>query len=408
MPAVQHHHVRHFRVQRLIPAHWSPSDLKRLVSDDYPNQTVANYSACPCGQITGYHCIGVNHSSCRFIRLGDGKYCIPEESPTECPIHRNRSVASSNPYVLEFGPGTLQEEAGGQTNDSQDQHSQPTPPQNLDKNVTQIRLPDVNEVLAKLVEVEASFHGETKKIKDWVQEHRDYIGKNNRLIENKSDGNDIKILLSILRDLLVRAMTGEKGMEVFEQLQKSIRTKLDLNEKNYRRILERANYRWGVDSGQKVISGVVDLFKNKLDWEWKVYFDNAEEHHKTNFQDDELLRIKNIGFKVRDLSLSSFNSNYVANDLHVVRVMTRIGLLNYGFDLLKDASLEMGNNAANNKNYLFLHQLVLKLSGITHNKYTPADIDRIFWHFGKSVCGSKPRCNSCPVNDSCLTGLYGR
>jgi hypothetical protein len=56
---------------------------------------------------------------------------------------------------------------------------------------------------------------------------------------------------------------------------------------------------------------------------------------------------------LRDLALSSFNSNYVANDLHVVRVITRTGLLNYGFDLLENGELETGNNPFNKKIQLF-------------------------------------------------------
>lgn len=153
-----------------------------------------------------------------------------------------------------------------------------------------------------------------------------------------------------------------------------------------------------------MISDVVRLFANKYKWNWSEYFEAAEKYHETNFQQDELLKVRNVGYKLRDLAVSKFNHNYVANDLHVVRVMTRIGLLNYGFDLLSDSSLEMGNNPGNEKNYLFLHRLVLKLSKLTNGKYFPADLDRVFWSFGKSICKNRPHCNSCPVNKLCLTG----
>ncbi len=92
--------------------------------------------------------------------------------------------------------------------------------------------------------------------------------------------------------------------------------------------------------------------------------------------------------------------------MHVVRVMTRIGLLCYGFDLLQDNKLEMGNNPGNPKNYLFLHKLILKLSKLTDNKYSPVDLDRIFWHFGRAICRSEPKCSECPINNMCLTGKY--
>ena len=163
-----------------------------------------------------------------------------------------------------------------------------------------------------------------------------------------------------------------------------LNTRADLSEQNYKQIIQNANYRWGVPTGTQVISDVVKLFGSKYKWNWKAYFNEAEKYHVTNFQQDELLKINRVGFKVRDLALSSFNRNYVANDLHVVKVMTRLGLLNYGFDLLDDNSLEMGNNPANPENYLFLHRLVVKLSELTNSKkYYPADLDKIFWHFGK-------------------------
>ena len=84
--------------------------------------------------------------------------------------------------------------------------------------------------------------------------------------------------------------------------------------------------------------------------------------------------------------------------------MTRMGILNYGFTLLKDKNLEMGNNPGNEKNYLFLYRLILKLSSLTKNKYSPVDLDRIFWHLGRSLCGSRPKCINCPINEVCLTG----
>ena len=268
----------------------------------------------------------------------------------------------------------------------------------------EIKLPEINTIIKEIIEVESKFDGNKKKIKDWVNEHRLSIKNNNLLIKNKSEKNDIKILLCLLRDLLVRAMRGEMGMKTFYELEKSIKNKNDLYENNYREILKHARYRWGSNVGSLIISSVVNIFENKYKWDWKIYFKEAKRYYLTNFQDDKLLAIKGIGFKVRDLALSNFNDNYIANDLHVVRVMTRMGILNYGFDLLKDKNLEMGNNPGNEKNYLFLHKLILKLSDLTNNKYSPTDLDRIFWHLGKSLCGSKPKCAICPINKICLMG----
>jgi len=270
----------------------------------------------------------------------------------------------------------------------------------------EIRLPDINRIISKIIKLEASFDGETCKIKDWLKEHRGQIEKNQKLIKCKSNENDIKILLPILRDLLVRAIKGERGNRLYEELKKSIKSKQDLNKENYKQTLQKASYRWGPEVGAQVISKVVYIFAQKLKWDWKKYFGRAEKYHETDFQEDELLKVKHVKLKVRDLALSSFNPNYVANDLHVVRVITRIGLMNYGFDLLENDELEMGNNPSNKKNYLFLHRLIQKLSKLTDNKYLPADLDRLFWFFGKSICGSKPKCSKCPIKNLCLTGQY--
>ncbi|MHC4123233.1 MAG: hypothetical protein ACYSSI_06635 [Planctomycetota bacterium] len=269
-----------------------------------------------------------------------------------------------------------------------------------------LALPNINDLLEKMVTVNLSFDGREDAISEWLQGHRKTLKNNQKLYINKSEKNDIKILLSMLRDLLVRATMGERGNMVYVELIRTIKRKKDLTTHNYKKILSKAQYRWGIATGTQVISDVVDFFAKKLNWKWRVYFDAAEKYHETNFQQDELLKVKNIGYKVRDLALSNFNHNYVANDLHVVRVMTRLGLLNYGFDLLSDSSLEMGNNPGNTKNYLFLHKLAVKLAKLTKGKYFPADLDRVFWFFGKSICRNKPKCNSCPVKKLCLTGQY--
>ena len=265
-------------------------------------------------------------------------------------------------------------------------------------------LPDINDVLEKMVEVNISFDGQQGTVRGWMQRHRQTIKINQKLFNNRSEENDIKILLSILRDLLIRATSGERGTRVYEELQKTVKSQKDLTEKNYKKVLSKAQYRWGIPTGTQVISDVVNLFGNKYKWNYNEYFDEADKYHEANFPQDELLKIKHVGYKTRDLALSSFNRNYSANDLHVVRVMTRIGLLNYGFDLISDHTVEMGNNPGNTKNYLFLHRLVHKLSKLTDCKYFPADLDRIFWSFGKSTCDNKPKCGLCPVKKLCLTG----
>jgi hypothetical protein len=270
----------------------------------------------------------------------------------------------------------------------------------------QIVLPDVNHILHSLINVESTFDGKKQKIDLWVEEHRTVINENIKLIENSCEENDIKILLMFLQAVLVRAMTGEKGQKVFNELSRIIRRKIDLQEENYINALKRAEYRWGAEKGSMVISDIIHYFGEKLDWKWRSYLSAADENWQTNFIHDELLKIKNIGFKLRDLALSNFNPHYAAFDLHVSRVATRIGLLNYGFELLNESGIEMGNNPSDAKNYLFLHRLFIKLSKMTGEKFLAVDFDRIFWHFGKAICQSRPKCSYCPIKPNCLTGKY--
>ena len=91
--AVQYEDIRVLRAKGNIDKVWTAADIAPYVNDQYPNQTLANHSACPCHQEKGYHC-KINTKSHRFVRLGGGQYCLPEESPAICPIHNAKSIMS--------------------------------------------------------------------------------------------------------------------------------------------------------------------------------------------------------------------------------------------------------------------------------------------------------------------------
>lgn len=270
----------------------------------------------------------------------------------------------------------------------------------------QIMLADVQSTLTKLMEVESEFEKRTKKIAEWIEEHQKETEKNLALVKEQSERSDIQILIIFLRDLLVKFIKGEAGGKVYRELQKLIKSKADLHKDNYIDVLKRSQYRWGIETGMQVIEDVVHYFSKRLQWNWDAYIAEADRKRNDNYQDDEILNIKNIKFKLRDLALSNFSPYYAAFDLHVSRVITRIGWLNYGFDLLGNSSIEMGNNQSEVKNYLFFHKLFFKLSSLTNGKFTPVDLDRTFWHLGKSICKATPKCKACPINNVCLTGKY--
>ena len=268
----------------------------------------------------------------------------------------------------------------------------------------QLEIPEIVEVVRGLSPSKTTFMDETKTIRGWIQARRKQTQLNLDLVREPSPENDIKILLIFLRDLLVRAMRGEAGERTFRALEYTIKDKSCLTRNNYEVALSNARYRWGIKSGVEVISDVVEYFARTSLWNWESYLEKATAEAENNFSSDPLLRIKNIGFKVRDLALTNFTPRYAAFDLHVARVPTRIGLLNWGFDLLIDPRLEMGSNPNNLKNYLFLQKLFLRLSTLSNKKYSPADLDCLFWHHGRAICGAKPKCHICPISAVCLTG----
>lgn len=268
----------------------------------------------------------------------------------------------------------------------------------------QFTIPDTSTTLDKMMDIESEFDGATQSINRWVSVQQGRIKENRKLIENRTPQNEISVLNIFLGALLLRAISGEAGARVYDELHNRIRSVDDLNEDNYRELLKNANYRWGIDTGAKVISGVVNCVNSDLKWDWNAYVVRAEREKETNYQTDPLLRIKNIGFKLRDLALSELSPHYAAFDLHVTRVLTRLGWLNYGFPFLGNTELEMGNNPADKKNYLFLHRLLISVSEMTNGKYTPVDLDRVLWHFGRSICGARSGCETCPIANMCPTG----
>jgi len=267
-----------------------------------------------------------------------------------------------------------------------------------------LEIPDVWDVVTRMLQVKADFDDKTREISQWVEAHRTDIEQNKQLVASDDTDRHIQILRILLPELLIRGMSGEAGSKVHEELKKHIKEEADLRTDIYQQVLEKASYRWGPPKGVQVIEDVVRIFRDEYGWDWERYFEEAEAEKETNFLSDKLLKVKHIGFKVRDLALSNFNENYAANDLHVVRVITRLGFLNYGYELLGDNRLEMGTDSAKRKNYLFLHRLILRLSALVSDEFSPSDLDRVFWHFGRSRCRAKPQCGDCPVAEICPTG----
>ncbi len=265
-----------------------------------------------------------------------------------------------------------------------------------------LEIPPIRRVITRMLPMPATFNGRTKTIETWVKAHRRSMARNRRMAVGPRK-DDLAVLRLFLRELLIRAISGEGGQRIGDALDR-ITCLRDLRGKIYRDILKESYYRWGVAAGVPVMEAVVRHFRDEREWDWKSYFDEAEASCTDNFPQDALLQIPHVKHKVRNLALSNFIPLYPAFDLHVIRVASRIGLIAHGWRLTGDPAVEFGTNATDEKNVLLWHRLFLHLSIKTGGEFSPVDLDRIFWHFGRTLCGARTDCGHCPVQRYCLTG----
>jgi len=262
----------------------------------------------------------------------------------------------------------------------------------------QIKLPDINLLMKKILLVKSSFVGDyiypalgktaAQTIEQWRLNYLKELKLNNSF-------DNIEKFKIFIASLLLRANRGEVGGRLHNAFNNKVKRFSDLNKKNIKKALRNSGYRFQ-DKGTETVIDSKELLFNKYQGRWDKYFKEAKENYKNNFPSDDFLKIKYVGFKVRDLALSCFLKEYSANDFHVVDVLVRTGLILYGY-----GDLNFGTNPNNEKNYLFLRNLIIKISKQT--PYSPGEIDRIFWHFGRTICKSKPLCEKCPIKNICLT-----
>lgn len=253
--------------------------------------------------------------------------------------------------------------------------------------------PNLIDVIEPILGVKATLDSETSTIEEWRKEYLEYI-------KTERAKSKIQIFNIFASALLERQMRGETYGKRIELMDSKLKSYGDVTSNQIKEILKEVSYRW-VDNGAEVILELKRLTEN--DFNWEDYFKKAEKEFLNNFMDDPILEIKFVGLKVRDFALSEFSPYYLANDLHIVKVIKRTGLLLDGY-----GDYDFGTNQQDPKEYLFLKRLVINLakdSGWETNKgYSPGEIDKIFWHFGRSICKAKPLCDECPIENICLTG----
>lgn len=255
-------------------------------------------------------------------------------------------------------------------------------------------VPEPSDVLARIADVLAKPNDDERPIKEWRAIYM------KELVTNRKKP-DTGIFNGFVNNLLERAMPGEAWNKREQKFKKVFVNYDAVTKKNAREVL-KADYRWGPEKGTAVIMAAKRIVTAN-GFTWPDYVCRAEGNYESDFREDDFLKIKNVGLKVRDLALSALSARFVAIDLHVVRVTSRTGLLLHGYG---DARIT--TEVTKSQGYLFFHDLMLKLArrtGWPDGGYSPGEIDRMFWNFGRSVCNANPKCKNCPLADTCLTSV---
>ncbi|MHA2149914.1 MAG: hypothetical protein ACXAAN_14795 [Candidatus Thorarchaeota archaeon] len=155
--------------------------------------------------------------------------------------------------------------------------------------------------------------------------------------------------------------------------------------------------------GAQVILDAKKVYKSELNEDWRRYFKLAKENVVEGFRNDPFLDIKYVSFKVRDLALADFTLAYPVIDFHVIDVLRRTGLICYSYMLGEQLS-----TSNSGEDYHSIRRTCLGISEMVELK--PALLDRLLWHFGKSICKTRPDCETCPLTMYCLywQGLQNR
>lgn len=117
--------------------------------------------------------------------------------------------------------------------------------------------------------------------------------------------------------------------------------------------------------------------------------------NKLAVSNDPILNIKGVGFKTRDIALSSFTAKYSLVDVHIANVLSRTGLVLRAY-LYR---LKLTTDRSDVNNYLEMTKLLRKLS--KEANMMPFEFDQTLWFFGKDYC-SPTNCDKCPVK-KCVT-----
>ncbi|MCX7703957.1 MAG: hypothetical protein N2234_07685, partial [Planctomycetota bacterium] len=180
--------------------------------------------------------------------------------------------------------------------------------------------------------------------------------------------------------LLQRAMKGEMFETRACIFANNFESTEDINPQKVERLLKEKNcYRWKKQEGVRIIMDAKEIVFSR-NFSWGEYFKEAKQKVSNGFRDDPFLEIKGVGQKVRDFALSLFLDEYLAVDIHIKRILNRWRVVkSEDYDKVKEAAEAVARNAG----------------------LSMRELDRVLWHFGRSICDSKPKCGVCPIKGDC-------
>ncbi len=256
--------------------------------------------------------------------------------------------------------------------------------------------PEISKVIELLLPVQLEWEGESYTIDEWRNKSVKEIA------ENRGQ-NKITIFNRFASALLEGYRTkGKDYGSRIALMNKYFRDFSDITTDRIQKVLIENNYSLKT-RGLEVLLRAKQIVEPSS-FQWEQYFREAESAYETSYGSDRFLKIKGVGKKVRDFALSEFSSYYCAIDRHLADVITRTGLLLYGYG-------QSNFGTSPTENYDFLQRLIIQFSeelgwSPTSNRgFSPKEIDAIFWFFGneKGICKGKPNCSRCPLTMDCLT-----
>jgi endonuclease III len=260
----------------------------------------------------------------------------------------------------------------------------------------EIQVPEPSAVLAGIAAVQAEVAGDRRSIAQWREWYREEL----TTARHKAP---LSIFCRFVNSLLERAMSAESWQRRLNGFQRSFVSFEAVTDESVSEVLEEAGYRFP-EAGLAVVREVKRIVTDPT-FTWSSYIEQADQFYETDFPDYQFLRIRGVGFNTRDLAISELSDRFAAMDVHVVRVISRTGLLVHGYGI-KDISTDVSKKSG----YMFFHALILKLArrtGWPEAGFSPGEIDRMIWNFGRAVCNDRPDCRSCPLAGTCLTSRRG-